>query len=93
MNKIIRVIISGRVQGVGFRAWTVATASDFGLRGWVRNRGDGMVEAVFSGEEAHIAVMLEACRKGPTTARVDKVESFDWNEVVDESPFRAMPTI
>ncbi len=48
MPKTIRVIISGRVQGVGYRAWTVAMAGDSGLKGWVRNRSDGTVEAVFA---------------------------------------------
>jgi len=91
--KTIRVIISGRVQGVGYRAWTVAMASDSGLKGWVRNLSDDTVEAVFHGEEAVVNAMLEACKEGPTAARVSKIEYFEWNETVDDGPFRAKPTV
>src|SRR5690606_33021122 len=72
----VRVIITGRVQGVSYRAWTVRTADKLGLSGWVRNLGDGSVEAVFSGDEKAVQAMLEACRKGPMMARVDNIESF-----------------
>lgn len=93
MNKTIRVLISGRVQGVGYRAWTVSTASSFNLKGWVRNRSDGTVEAVFSGHEEKVASMLEACKQGPPAARVDKIEQFSWNEIVDNGPFHAKSTV
>jgi len=93
MNKTIRVIISGRVQGVSYRAWTVATASDFDLKGWVRNRSEGTVEAVFSGEESQVAAMLDACKEGPPSARINKIETFSWDEAVDDGPFRAKPTV
>jgi acylphosphatase len=68
------VIIRGRVQGVGFRAWTEYTAVQRGLTGWVRNRQDGSVEAVFIGEAIAVEAMLADCRRGPAGARVDKVD-------------------
>jgi len=68
------VLIRGRVQGVGFRAWTEVTALERGLQGWVRNRRDGAVEALFVGLEAEVAAMIDACRRGPPGARVDFVD-------------------
>jgi acylphosphatase len=68
--------IRGRVQGVGYRAWTEATALERGLEGWVRNRRDGAVEALFAGSSSVVAAMVEACRHGPPGARVDAVEEI-----------------
>ncbi len=65
--------IRGRVQGVGYRAWTAETAARANLEGWVRNRRDGTVEAVFSGPDEAVAAMLEACERGPLGARVEAV--------------------
>ena len=94
MPHSIRVIISGRVQSVGYRAWTVTAASDFDLRGWVRNRSDGTMEAVFSGDEEKITSMVEACKEGHAGgACVSRIESFTWSETVDDGPFRAKPTV
>jgi len=75
--KTVRVRIEGLVQGVWFRDWTVAEASRRGLSGWVRNRADGSVEALFSGEDASVDAMVEACRKGPPRARVVAVAVHD----------------
>lgn len=72
--KSVRAIISGRVQGVWYRAWTQGEAAKLGLAGWVRNRADGTVEALFSGEAAKVDVMLARCRKGPPLARVTGIE-------------------
>lgn len=66
----IRVVIEGRVQGVGYRAWVNREAQARGLKGWVRNRADGSVEAVFSGDEAAVRHMIEICRRGPMAAKV-----------------------
>ena len=66
-----RVMIRGRVQGVGYRAWVDHEARRLGLRGWVRNRRDGSVEAVFEGDEKIVADMIASCRKGPPSSRVD----------------------
>mgnify|MGYP000844133996 CR=1 FL=1 len=71
--KSVRVVVSGRVQGVWYRAWTEKEALARGLDGWVRNRSDGTVEAVFSGADADIDAMLAACRTGPPLARVEDV--------------------
>ena len=69
------VSMRGRGQGVGYRAWTADEARRRGLEGWVRNRRDGSVEAVFAGAENIVADMLAACRLGPSSARVDAVDA------------------
>jgi acylphosphatase len=66
----VRVVVEGRVQGVGFRAWAVDEASRRGVRGWVRNRRDGGVEALLIGDTEAVEAMIEACRKGPRSAHV-----------------------
>ena len=71
---ICRVVIRGRVQGVGYRAWTEYTALEVGLEGWVRNRSDGTVEALFAGPSDVVASMLDACRQGPPGARVEAID-------------------
>jgi len=69
-----RVRIHGMVQGVWFRGWTVGQARALGLDGWVRNRADGSVEAVFSGPEASVRDVIARCRQGPPAARVERIE-------------------
>ncbi len=64
-QRAVRVVIAGRVQGVGFRAFVAGEAARHGIAGWVRNRRDGTVEAVFIGEGAAVDAMLAACRRGP----------------------------
>jgi acylphosphatase len=73
-NTVCRVVIRGRVQRVGYRAWTEYTALELGLEGWVRNRSDGTVEALFAGPANDVAAMLEACRLGPPGARVEAID-------------------
>jgi acylphosphatase len=68
------VWISGRVQGVFFRAHTKELADELGLTGWVRNLPDGRVEAVFEGEEDAVKEAIEWCKRGPPLASVEKVE-------------------
>lgn len=68
------VRIEGRVQGVGYRLWTQRAAMELGLKGWVRNRRDGTVEAVFQGPEADVAAMIRHCQEGPAGAAVTRVE-------------------
>jgi acylphosphatase len=75
-ERTVRVVIRGRVQGVGFRWWTAGRARDLRLDGWVRNRSDGTVEAVFRGPAGRLAEMLEACRQGPPAGRVTTLEEF-----------------
>jgi acylphosphatase len=76
---IRRVTIRGRVQGVGFRAWTEHEAQRRALEGWARNRRDGSVEAVFAGPPDTVADMIEACRRGPPMSRVDALDAHDAN--------------
>ena len=73
MAKSLHVEITGRVQGVGYRAWTEEEARRLGLAGWVRNRRSGAVEAVFSGEDAAVEAMLDAARSGPACSHVQDV--------------------
>lgn len=75
-----RIVISGKVQGVWFRAWTVSEANKRGLKGWVRNRSTGQVEALFAGPVTRIEEMVDLCRKGPPLAQVSGIESFDAEE-------------
>ncbi len=74
MDVILNIIIRGRVQGVGFRAWTEVTALELGVEGWVRNRADGAVEAVFAGSEEVVLTMIELCREGPPGAHVAAID-------------------
>jgi acylphosphatase len=71
---IFHVVIRGQVQGVGYRAFVEDEAALRGLEGWVRNRRDGSVEAVFAGPAEEVELMIEACRKGPWSARVDALD-------------------
>jgi acylphosphatase len=73
----VHLHIAGRVQGVGYRAWAIETARRLGLRGWVRNRRDGTVEALVIGAEDSVAAMIEACREEPFAARVAKVAASE----------------
>jgi acylphosphatase len=88
----MRLIIAGRVQGVGFRAWTSRAARDRGLRGWVRNRNDGRVEALLIGDDKDVEAMIEACRTGPRLARVDGIERFPGDDD-GSSDFSERPTV
>lgn len=88
-----RVRITGRVQGVWFRAWTVNVARDLSLDGWVRNRPDGSVEAVFYGPRAQVERMIANCHEGPPAADVENVvrETAD-PSAVEGQGFEKRPT-
>jgi len=88
MQSICRaqVIISGRVQGVGFRYATRSRASSLGVSGWVRNKPDGNVEAAFEGPREHVELLLRWCRQGLSVAYVDEVE-VEWQEPKGEHGF------
>jgi acylphosphatase len=73
-TSIVHLVIRGRVQGVGFRAWTQHQGELRGLQGWVRNRRDGSVEAVVAGPTAEVAQMVAVCRQGPRGSAVTEIE-------------------
>jgi len=74
MSATQRMMVSGKVQGVGYRNWTIWTANALGVTGWIRNVQDGRVEIMASGEDTALTALVEACRQGPQLARVDDVE-------------------
>ncbi|KAK9153914.1 hypothetical protein Sjap_001394 [Stephania japonica] len=73
-QKTVRAVIKGRVQGVFYRNWTIENARGLGLRGWVRNRRDGSVEALFSGKSESVDEMEQRCRRGPPDALVTSLQ-------------------
>lgn len=90
-ERAVALRIEGRVQGVWYRGWTVSEAERRGLRGWVRNRADGTVEALVIGPAARVTEMVAACRRGPPAARVSAVDERPAAD--DGSPgFRQRPT-
>ena len=82
-QKRIQLVVRGRVQGVYFRATAQREAREHGLTGWVKNRSDGSVEMVIEGEEDDVKDFLNWAQAGPTTARVDKVET-KWRSYTGE---------
>ena len=87
----VALAIRGRVQGVGYRAWTCRQAELHGLSGSVRNRRDGTVEAVLSGPAEAVARMIAACRQGPRGAQVTEVVVAERTQA-PEPGFRHLPT-
>jgi acylphosphatase len=97
-SAIQHLVIRGRVQRVGFRAWTEYRALERGLEGWVRNRRDGTVEAVFAGPPQAVAAMIGACRRGPPGAHVDDLDVREGsaNDLDSRRPgelFSMLPTV
>ena len=86
-----RLIISGRVQGVGFRVWMVEKARELGVSGWVRNRIDGSVEALVAGDTAAVEELLRLCRRGPRMAEVVSIEE-DLADPPEDFGFRQLAT-
>lgn len=96
-ERIIRAIVLGRVQGVGYRNWTERQALARGLHGWVRNRRDGTVEAVFAGDADNVAGMAESLMRGPPAAKVSGIEIVEAEDSALEATFGArfvvLPTV
>lgn len=98
-DDIVRhVVVQGRVQGVGYRAFVEDEAMQRRLSGWVRNRRDGSVEAVFVGPRTVVEAMIEACRRGPASARVSALDQRegtgnDLSEAARGGFFEVLPTI
>ena len=86
-----RIKVHGRVQGVWFRGWTVDQARALGLHGWVRNRRDGSVEMLLSGDEEAVDRMIALCRRGPSAARVEHVDVEEVEAAIPGS-FEQRPT-
>jgi acylphosphatase len=99
MSDVIRkVMIRGQVQGVGYRAWVEWEATARDLEGWVRNRRDGSVEALFAGAAEAVAEMIALCRQGPPAAKVDAVkdetvQSGELNLRYPGERFSMLPTV
>jgi acylphosphatase len=86
-----RLVISGRVQGVGYREWMVEKAQALGISGWVRNRLDGSVEALVAGDTAAVEELLRLCRRGPRMAQVVRIEE-ELTDPPDHFGFRQVPS-
>lgn len=91
-QKTVQLRIHGRVQGVGYRDWTVRTAREFGVTGWVRNRADGSVEALATGEADRIDRFVDACRQGPRLAFVSSLKAVMVEAVPGLADFSQRPT-
>ncbi|MDP2299038.1 MAG: acylphosphatase [Pseudolabrys sp.] len=94
---VVHIVVHGRVQGVGYRAFVALEAGRHGLEGWVRNCRDGTVEALFKGEANVIDDMIAACRRGPFGARVDAIDQrtgaeADLRARVPGEEFSVLPT-
>jgi acylphosphatase len=90
--RTVLLTIRGQVQGVGYRYWAERKAAELGIRGWVRNRLDGSVELLASGNDDAVAALIEACRRGPRAAAVTAVDVADAED--DGSVgFSARPTM
>lgn len=91
-RKAVSLRITGRVQGVGYRAWLAGRATAAGLDGWVRNRRDGSVEALLSGPAGAVDDVTAACRQGPGSALVDRVQATE-AAAPDHRGFAQWPTL
>jgi acylphosphatase len=96
-DRVIRhIVVRGRVQGVGYRAFVEDEARQRCLQGWVRNRRDGSVEAVFAGPAAEVDAAIDACRRGPLSARVSALDQREGTEVdlsERSGNFSVLPTV
>lgn len=90
--RTVRLTITGRVQGVGYRFWAERTAAALSIRGWVRNRQDGTVELLASGADDAVSRLIEACRQGPRAAAVTDV-AVAVGEDDGGKGFSARPTV
>jgi len=90
--RTVRLTIAGRVQGVGYRFWAERAAATLGIRGWVRNRGDGTVELLATGSEDAVGALIEACRRGPRAAMVTELAATD-AEDDGSAGFSSRPTL
>ena len=98
-DRIIRhIVVRGRVQGVGYRAFVEDEAHQRRLQGWVRNRRDGSVEVLFAGPAAEVQAAIEACRRGPFSAQVSALDQRDGSDTdlaarAGGERFSVLPTV
>ena len=94
-RKIVRLRMTGRVQGVGFRAFIADEAERRELSGWVRNRGDGSVEALIAGDNEIVDEMIEICRRGPYGSGVENlaIEATGETDLTGRSGFEILRTV
>jgi acylphosphatase len=88
----MRLRIEGSVQAVGYRNFVIAEATKLGLDGWIRNRADGTVEALLSGQTAAVEAAIAACMRGPAGSRVHNVELHN-SEPPEEKGFKRRPSV
>ena len=93
VNKTVHVVITGRVQGVAYRYWTQSEALRRELTGFVRNRWDGNVEAMFCGDENQVESMVSACWNGPPMASVRHIEIKAADEPAQATSFEILATV
>jgi len=93
-RRVVRLLVTGRVQGVGFRAFVEDEANLLALDGWVRNRRDGTVEALVAGPADQVEALIAAARRGPPASRVEtvNVENADAVELLGRKGFLTLPT-
>lgn len=87
-KKNVTIIVSGKVQGVYYRTWTVENARKLNISGWVRNRKDGSVEALFSGTDEQVQKMIKQCWEGPENAQVENIVTKESRETPGEGFFQ-----
>jgi len=87
----VRIRIEGRVQGVGFRYWVACEAERLGIDGWIRNRRDGSVEALFAGEEDAVRRIVSRCHEGPPVSHVTALQEFPSDDP-EEHGFQTLAT-
>ncbi|MBL1257996.1 acylphosphatase [Methylocystis sp. Sn-Cys] len=94
-RRVVRFFVTGRVQGVGFRAFLIRQANALGLVGWARNCRDGSVEALAAGPEEKVAALITAARRGPLLARVESLREAeaDFAELGDGTGFTVGETV
>ncbi len=91
-SKSVRVRISGQVQGVFFRVWAKEKADALGVKGWIRNRLDGDVEALFVGPKEQVSALVKICQEGPPSAVVDDV-NLEEAQGITPARFEIKPTV
>lgn len=89
----VRLLIEGKVQKVGYREWVRREAVALGIHGWVRNKHDGTVEALFNGDVHTVKNFIQHCYRGPSLAQVKRIKEFPQGEVSELEGFTILPTV